>query len=49
MNNPNTFICISKAMGINKIYDFSIYKNTTNFKESNYKDRFIKFNNFDRD
>ncbi len=49
MNNPNILMCISKAMCINKVYDFSIYKKTKGFKENHYKERFIKFSNFDRE
>jgi hypothetical protein len=49
MSNPNGLICISKALAINKIYDFSIYKKTKGFKDNNYKERFIKFSNFDRE
>ena len=47
MINPNGLICISKAMAINKIYDFSIFKKTKGFKDNNFKERFIKFSNFD--
>ena len=49
MQSTNSLICISKAMAINKIYDFSIYKKSKNFKKNHYKERFIKFNNFDRE
>lgn len=34
-------------MSINKIYDFSFYKKSKNFKENNYKERFLKFTTFD--
>lgn len=49
MGSQNGFICVSKAMAINKIYDFSIYKKSKGFRSNHFKERFIKFTNFDRE